>query len=304
MTLTKNLSLLLIAGSFASSVMADPITVYGKANISAQSSDEGEGSFTELKSNASRAGIKGDMALDNGLEVLYLFEWQVDLADVSDSDNLKSRNQYIGLKGDFGKILLGRKDTVLKEVSKPVDLFNDYEADLKGLWKGENRMSDSVSYESPSFGGVRAGFTYIAEDEVDADDGISATVFYGDKKLKKSRIFAALAIDSEVNGYDTQRAIVQTKLGDWTLGAIAHKQEKVDSDSSDSGFTVSAQYAIAKWKLKAQFQELEDNESISVGADYKLGSDTKAYIWYTDRSIEESEDSSWFAVGIEHKFSM
>lgn len=302
MNLSKKLTLSILAASVSLASYADPITVYGKANITAQAADEGEGSFTELKSNASRFGVKGDMELDAGLTVLYKLEWQVDLADISDSDNLKSRNQYLGLKGSFGQVLLGRNDTILKQYSKPVDLFNDYEADLKGLWKGENRMSDSVTYESPKFGNFGFGLTYIAEDEVDGEDGFSVGAYYGDKKLKKSKWFAALTVDSDIKGYDVQRAVVQTKLGSWTLGAIAHKQEAVDTDSSYSGFTASAQYAINKWKLKAQYQSLEDDNSITVGADYKLGDATKAFIWYTDRGLDQSEDKSWLAVGLEHKF--
>lgn len=302
MNLTKKLMLSVLAGSISFASYADPLTVYGKANITAQSADEGEGRFTELKSNASRFGVKGDHELEDGLTVFYTVEWQVDLADVSDSDNIKSRNQYLGLKGNFGKVLLGRNDTILKQYSKPVDLFNDYEADLKGLWKGENRMSDSVTYESPSFEGFGVGVTYIAEDEVEGEDGFSIGAHYGDKKLKKTKWFAALSVDSDVKGYDVQRAVVQTKLGSWTLGAIVHKQEAVDSDTSDSGFTASAQYAIKKWKLKAQYQTLEDDNSFTVGADYKLGASTKAFFWYTDRGLDQSEDKSWLALGLEHKF--
>ena len=304
MNFTKKLSLLLVAGAFSGVAVADPITVYGKANVSAQSTDEGDGSFTELKSNASRVGVKGDYELDNGMSVFYTFEWQVDLTDNSGSDNIKSRNQFVGLKGDFGKVMLGRKDTTLKEVSKPVDLFNDYEADLKGLWKGENRMSDMIAYESPSFSGLKVGLTYVTEDDADGEDGVSASIFYGDAKLKKSKVFAALTFDQDIKGYDVQRAVISGKVGSFTLGAIAHKQEAVESGSSDSGVTVSAQYSVNAWKLKAQYQSLEDDNSVSVGADYKLGKNTKAYAWYTNRGLDQSEDKRWLAVGVEHKFSM
>lgn len=302
MNFSKSLPIILLSTCGVSVAHADPITVYGKANISVQSSDDGEGSFTELKSNASRVGVKGDYALDDNLTVIYKAEWQVDITDNSDSDNIKSRNQYLGLKGDFGTVLIGRNDTMLKQKSGSVDLFNDYEADLKALWKGENRMSNSLTYESPTFSGFAFGVTYIAEDTVEGEDGVSAAVQYGDNKFAKSNWYASLAIDSEVNGYDTQRATVQTKLGDWVLGAILHKQEAVDSNVSDSGFTASAQYSINKWKLKAQYQTLEDDNSVSVGADYKLGKVTKAYVWYTTQGLEESEDKTWLALGLEHKF--
>ncbi|MFT5676904.1 MAG: putative porin [Paraglaciecola sp.] len=302
MKLINKLSMTLLAATVSAASLADPITVYGKANISAQSADEGEGSFTELKSNASRFGVKGDLKLDNDLEVLYTFEWQVDLADESGSDNIKSRNQYVGLKGNFGTVLLGRNDTVLKKSQGKIDLFNDYEGDLKGLWKGENRMSDSVTYYSPKFSGLTLGVSYIAEDDVEGEDAQSVSLSYGDAKLKKSQWFASVAADFDMKGYDTQRLSVQGKFDDLKLGAILHNQESVETGESKDGVMVSAAYTIGKVVLKGQVQTLEDDNSVTVGADYKLGKSTKAFIWYTDRGLDLSEDKSWLAAGLEHKF--
>ncbi|MCC2618074.1 porin [Aestuariibacter halophilus] len=295
------LGAMIAAGSLVPA-MAEPLTVYGKANLSAQLADEGEGSFTELKSNASRFGVKGETALENGLEVFYQIEWQVDLADLSGDDNIKSRDQYVGVRGDFGSLYAGRANTVLKNWSKPVDLFNDYEADLKGLWKGENRVSDSVNYISPSFGGFTFGINYMMEDDVDGEDGVTVGVHYGDAKLKKSAFYAAVLVEQDMGGYDTQRVIVSTKLDSVTLGAALHSQEPAAGGDSKNGYLVSAQYGLDAWKFKLQYQTLEDDNSVSIGADYKLGKNTKAYAWYTDRSLDQSEDKSWLAVGLEHKF--
>ncbi|MGJ8680351.1 porin [Paraglaciecola sp.] len=285
------------------SVAADPITVYGKANISAQMTDDGEGSFSELKSNASRFGAKGDLALDNGLTVFYQVEWGVDLADASGSDNIKSRDQYLGIKGDFGSVIVGRKNSGLKNLSKPVDTMNDYEGDLKGLgWKGENRFSDSVTYISPSLNGFSVELNYAVEDSKEGDSSLTSAVYYGDTKLKKSKWFAGVAMESDVKGYDVQRAVAQTKLGAWVLGVVAHSQESVATGDSDSGLALSSQYSVNAWKLKAQYQTLEDDNSFSLGADYKLGKSTKAYAFYTSRDFDVNEDQSWLAVGLEHKF--
>ncbi len=282
--------------------MAEPLTIYGKANVSAQITDEGAGSFTELKSNASRFGVKGDTKLDNNIEVLYLFEFQVDLADISGAENIKSRNQYVGLKSNFGTVLLGRNDTVLKQAQGKIDIFSDYEADIKGLWKGENRMSNSLTYSSPQFSGLTLGVSYIAEDEAQGQDAQSVSLTYGDSKLKKSKWFAAVAADFDMKGYDTQRASIQGKFDALKLGAILQRQENIETGDSKNGVMVSAAYTVGKVLLKAQYQTLEDDSSATVGADYKLGKSTKAYIWYTDRALDESEDKSWLGVGLEHKF--
>lgn len=303
MKLTPSLIAICTVTSLSSfSTLADPIQVYGKVNISAQMTDDGQGSFSELKSNASRFGAKGDMDLDNGLNVFYQVEWGVDLTDASGSDNITSREQYLGLKGDFGTVIIGRKDSALKSLTAPVDAMNNYEADFKGLWKGENRLSDSVSYYSPSIQGFTVELNYAVEDSKEGEDSLTSGVYYGDKKLKKSNWFAGVAMDSDVKGYDVQRVVAQTKLGSWVLGVVAHTQESVATGDSDSGLALSSQYSINAWKLKAQYQSLEDDNSFSLGADYKLGKATKAFAFYTSRSLEQSEDQSWLALGLEHKF--
>ncbi len=302
MKFSKKLSVIMVASCWSMTSVADPLTVYGKANVSVQSSDEGEGQFTEVKSNASRFGVKGNLDLDNDLEVLYLIEWQVDLANVSGSDNIKSRNQYLGLRGEFGTVLLGRNDTMLKQSQGKIDQFSDYEADIKGLWKGENRMSDSVTYMSPKLNGFTLGMSYITEGSEEGETGQSVSVVYGDSGLKKSQWFASVAADFDVKGYDTQRVSAQAKFNDLKLGVILHKQESVSSGESKEGAMVSAAYSLGKLVLKGQAQTLEDDDSMTLGLDYKLGKSTKAFTWYTNRGLEGSEDKSWFAAGVEHKF--
>ncbi|WP_299077335.1 porin [uncultured Paraglaciecola sp.] len=298
----RNLTVLFFLSCLASAVTADPLTFYGKANVSMQSTDEGDGRFLDIKSNASRLGVKGNLALSSELEVLYIFEWEVDLADESGSDNIKSRNQYVGLKGQFGTVLLGRNDTVLKQSQGKIDQFGDYEADLKGLWKGENRMADSLTYFSPSYYGVTFGISYITEGEVTAEDAQSVSVTYGDKNFKKNLWYVSASADFDVKGYDTQRLSLQTKFDELVLGAIFQHQESSDTRNSKSGAMISAAYTLGSIVLKTQFQTLKDDNSFSVGADYKLAKSTKLFAWYTSRGLDDSADQSWLSAGIEHKF--
>lgn len=287
--------------SMASTAMAKELEIYGKANVSFQSSDEGDSRFTDLKSNASRFGIKGILELDDGLSVVYKYEIQVDLADESGSDNLKSRNQYVGLKGDFGEVLLGRNDTLLKQSQGKIDQFNDYKADLKATWKGENRMGDSITYKTKKFSNFQLGVTYISEDEPDGQAGISAALMYGDAKLKKTDFFLSTAIDQDVKGYDTARVMGQFKLNGVKLGLGWQTQELSAGGESQDGYLVSAAYNMNKLTYKAQMQTLEDNDTLSIGVDYKLGKKTKAFAWYStfDHGVE---DKNYLAVGLEHKF--
>lgn len=297
-----------LLSSLSLSAFAADVDIYGKANLSVQSSDEGKGSFTEVKSNASRIGLKGGHELSNGLKVIYKAEFQVDLDGDSDKgDSITDRNQYVGLSGGFGEVLLGKNDTMLKQSQGKVDLFSDLNGDIKNLWKGENRMADTISYKSPKLNNFRLGVTYIAEDSVDAEDGISAAIFYGDKKLKKSKVFASIAVDSEVKGYDVKRATVQGKVGGVVLGAIYHTQEKVKGGGKVDGFMVSAKYKMDKVTFKGQYQTADhkggdDKSGFTVGADYSLAKSTKLYTFYTSFDMDSEKDEDYLAAGIEYKF--
>ncbi|MDX2367268.1 MAG: porin [Colwellia sp.] len=309
MKLVKNTLALTICSIIALPTFAANVDIYGRADVSVQSSDEGEGRFTEVKSNASRLGFKGTHKLNDDLEVIYKAEFQVDLDGDSDKGNsITDRNQYIGLKGGFGEVLLGKNDTMLKQSQGKVDLFSDLNGDIKSLWKGENRMADTISYKSPKFSDISVGVTYIAEDAVDAEDAISVAVFYGDKKLKKSKVYASIAMDSEVKGYDTTRATVQGKVAGVTLGAIYHTQEKsVDGSGEMDGFLISAKYKIEKVTLKGQYQtaDYDGGDSLSgvtVGADYSLAKSTKLYAFYTSFDMDTGADEDYLAAGIQYKF--
>ncbi|MDF2176973.1 porin [Aliiglaciecola sp. CAU 1673] len=300
----KKLVLLAVATSVSTTLYAEntALEVYGKANLSFQMADEGEGSFSELKSNASRVGVQGQYALEGNLEAFYQIEWQVDLSDISGSDNISARNQFVGLRGDLGELTLGRRDTMLKLSQGKIDQFNDYEADIKAVWKGENRLGDNVSYISPAFNNFRVGVTYLAEDEPEGDSGVSAAVFYGDEELKQGNLYASLAMDEDVAGYDIVRLSAQYKFDSLVLGAMLQEQELQDGGSEKQGWMVSGAFKHDKLTYKAQYQALEDDYTASVGADYKLGSKTKAFIFYTAQEWDSKEDKSWLAVGLEHKF--
>ena len=309
MKLTKTALALSLLSAFTFQANAE-VDVYGKANVSVQSSDDGAGSVTEIKSNASRFGFKGSEKLDSGLEVIYKLEFQVDVSDADskgDKDNITARNQYVGLKGNFGEVVIGRNDTALKQSQGKLDQFNDLEGDIKVLFKGEKRLGDSISYKSPSFNGFRVLGSFIAEDSEEGENGFSTALTYGDAGLKESTIYAAIAADSEVNGYDTVRFTVQGKVADFKLGAMYQTQEKVDGSAEADGYLLNAAYKLGNATLKAQYQVIDFDagdkvDGVSVGVDYKLAKNAKVYGFYSTFDADNQVEKDYLGLGIEYKF--
>ncbi|MCL1138517.1 porin [Shewanella pneumatophori] len=303
----------LTTATLSSAYAADPLTVYGKLNVTAQSNDVNDESTTTIQSNASRFGVKGAFELSSSLEAFYTVEYEVDTGDDA-KENFKARNQFVGLRGNFGAFSVGRNDTMLKVSQGKVDQFNDLSGDLKNLFKGENRIEQTATYITPSFSGFKVGVTYAADGAKSqySQDGFSVAAMYGDSGLKKSPIYASVAYDSDVKGYEVVRATVQGKIAGFKLGGMYQQEEKTYGDDgvatvgaeSKSGYLLSAAYQIEAVVLKAQYQDMEDKgESWSLGGDYKLGKPTKLFAFYTNRSYENIDnDDSYFGVGLEHKF--
>ena len=140
---------------------------YTRLNVNAQSSEEGEGRFSEIRSNNSWLGIRGDVAIDSDLSVVYRLEWKVDITQEKGQDNLTERPQYIGIRSErFGEVTLGRNFTPTWAIGRAGDLYNHYEGDVNKLWNGDNRLADVVTYTSPSINNFWIEALYQAEKEV------------------------------------------------------------------------------------------------------------------------------------------
>lgn len=145
--------------------------VYGKLNLSVQNVDADTNaavpdSFWEVRSNASRFGVKGEDELTATLSAVYQIEWEIagssngtvgagGVGTANDSSlDLAARNRFVGIKSnDFGTLKLGRIDTYLKQAEGKVDQFNDLAGDFEavlGAQGGTARANNVIDYSSPT----------------------------------------------------------------------------------------------------------------------------------------------------------
>jgi predicted porin len=312
----KNAIVLSLAAALSgTSVQADEApTVYGKLFLTYQYSEEGTNNFTEVKSNASRIGIKGKSKFETGIEAFYKLEWEVDVADKSGSDNIKSRDQYVGLRGSMGNILIGRKDVPLKVIGKKIDLFNDLESDLKHTLNGETRKNNLIQYESPTFAG---GFKFIAaaisgEDPANNNNGpidANSVVF----SYENNGWFLGVSQNNNVDaeGEKTTRFVSQYKVSDYQFGLLA--QQADNGINSENGYGGSFQYSFGNNAFKLQHIKSDINllgvnskvklsKQSTIGIDHKLSKKTKLIAFYATGETAVGVKNNQLAIGIEHKF--
>ncbi len=288
---------------------AEP-TLYGKANVSFQSANEEnagdeEYSATELKSNASRVGVKGTYDVEGGLQAIYQAEFEVQFDDgEKDGETFSQRNIFVGLKGGFGTVKAGKYDTPLKVAQKKIDLFNDLEGDIKNvITESDNRESNTVSYHSPSFSGFQGNVAVISSEEDGVSDGVSASVTF-----EQNGVYVAAALDQNVEDEDVDvfRLVAQYKVADFQFGAL---YESMDPDAADDtdGIFGSVKYTIDKLALKAQYGRSdiheEGGDSLSIGADYKIAKPLKVFAYYTQFGADDDAiDRDYLGAGVELKF--
>ena len=181
-----------VAALSLSSVQAAP-TLYGKLNLTldqVSNADFTEDKVTELNSNASRLGVKGEEKITDSLSAVYLAEWEV--TGDGDGDTLKARNRFAGLKfANVGTLKAGNYDSYFKTAAGgEQDIFNDLVADMKNAVHGEERLKNVVGFETdPSLlGGLQfnimlqqgegSASAYTEEERDGLGDGVSTSVTY------------------------------------------------------------------------------------------------------------------------------
>jgi predicted porin len=281
--------------------------IYDKININAElASPKGGDDKSDIVSNASRLGFEGATLLREGLEVIYQIEYEVNIDDGDrGGDTLNQRDSFLGLKGSYGTILMGKHDTPTKMTQNRLDLFNDMIADLRTVLPGENRENDIILYTSPEYSGFTANIATIAGgDDEDFSSSYSASLAY-----RKDSFYLALGVDSNVANHDIVRFVTQYFAGPLTVGALYQRSEntRLANAEEEDGVYVSASYRLQKFTLKAQFGEsdawMPGNKQFTTGFDYSLGERTRLFTYYSSLAPDnEVLVSDYFGIGIEHIF--
>jgi len=327
----KNIIALAVASAIAAPVaMADAPVVYGKFNVNVNSvTDNGTG----VDDVASRLGIKGSEDLGNGLKAVYKAEFSIDLEG---KGGLGDRNQYLGLAGGFGTVLIGQHDSPLKMV-QPTDLFNDGAADNTRLGMGvggktgEIRATEVLAYVSPSFSGVQliaAGTS--PKTSPDADDrsitgGTHLAATYGSTK---KGLFLSAAQDSfSEDGYGLTDTYTQTSLaaqyktGALTVNGMVRSFDdgnSADAASEGTATFIGAAYKFGKITLKGKYMTtdyevsgMDSGSQTAIGLGYALGKKTSAYVYTTTQDADlraaltgdaDADSRTGNYIGMVHKF--
>ena len=299
--MTKKLLSFAVAGILAggmSAVSASNVTVYGKVLMSIDNLDTGTNSDTTMESrnDFGAIGVKGSEDLGNGLTAMFQLEYGT---NPSEAGTFGGRDQWVGLKGDFGTVRFGSISTNYKESGSALDPFWRTSLDSRDAVRlsqlhsgngdnGQGRATNTVRYDSPSFNGAKvvANYTLDNGSGVEDNDAFGFGVHYN-----AGPIFASVDYITNDNG---------GKDDAWKLGGKYTLGDAAFYGSYERGGLLFAD-------LNAGTAGLGDGSAnlSHLAASSSLGG-TMAYVAYGrgDRKLGAGDDEhrSW-TLAVNHSFS-
>ncbi|GHB59002.1 porin [Psychrosphaera saromensis] len=294
--------------------LAEDYDVYGKVEVQIADTDTGEMRYaaegTQIDAPFSRIGIKGERKLNEYFTAVFKYEVQVKGFESDDTTQpFSARNTYLGLKGAFGEVVVGRNDSRFKYSEGKLDNFNETQGDIAQIIAGQDRFGDTITYSSNYWNNAQFSVTYAPKDDATAEEaGFAATFIYGDRGLKKTPYYVSLSHVDSLNDVIASRIVAVYKFEQLKLGALYQHSESVDGTKSGDGYVLSASYAIDKWVPKVQLatddstiRQASEATQLSAGVDYLFDKQTSAYFLYTDLDLDAAADSS-VALGLKYNF--
>ena len=153
------------------------VTVYGSLRPSLTYTDDGADTNYDVTDFLTRVGVKGHVAITEGLTAIYQGEWDADIE--ADGDFGDARQAYVGLQTGLGQVAIGKQwDPHFNIVAEVTDIFNHSSSPFAYDERGPFRTNNLVTYMAHMGGlNIQAGARFDgATDNADAsgDDG-SAT---------------------------------------------------------------------------------------------------------------------------------
>ena len=313
----KLLAIAVAAALVAPAAAMAETTVYGKLHASYGQIKDGSAKRTGVESHASRFGIKGSHALNNGLEATYGIEYGLNLdgddgastqgsgigsmGSAGTNPGVNSRNQFVGLKGGFGEIRAGKHDTPAKLATAGQDVFADTYADLDNIISVDaHRVNNAVAYINKvgPVGFAVAHSTGPTGGDVDPNAN-SAMINYGNgpwyaglgyTKVNKNTLSptADVTFGKAVNlglgwkaeaGHQVNLIAEQSK--DANGGTGKNDAYLVNGVAKFGNVALKGQYGESKNKSFALPAQNGKEKLASVGLDYSLGKKTAVYVLHS-----------------------
>ena len=334
----KSLLAVALLGAFGVAAAQSNVSIYGILDAGVQyTNGDAAGSKTSLESGQqsfSRIGFKGTEDLGNGLNALFVLEQQVEV-DTGAGDGGFTSQAYVGFKGSYGQVTLGRQLSPLYMAHTAIDPFKSgFAADMNNTFgsldyqaSAVQRMDNAAIYATPEgLNGFKASFAYgfgeqagstSAQSQIGAligyDNG-PLTLVYGFHQTNNDTVSGGIvATTDKFNShffggtYDFGMAKLHAALDQNKVGDFKSEDYMVGVTVPFGANEIFADYTHKK------FKDIDDSDAdqFAIGYSYKLSPRTNLYTAYTYvknddfavlKTNEGGKSVSVFQFGVRHTF--
>jgi predicted porin len=309
------------------------VTVYGSLRPSLTYTDDGDDTNYDVTDFLTRVGVKGHVAITEGLTAIYQGEWDADIEKNGDFGD--ARQAYVGLQTGLGQIAIGKQwDPHFNIVAEVTDIFNHrsspfaydeispfrtnnlvtYMAHMGGL-----NIQAGARFDGASDDGDRSEGTPTEPDDADAGSiGIGysmgplyAGVSYLEVHYAEDReqTFTGLAASMDVSE-NLYLAVTYQDIEDdnraVTGGVVDLDQSSVD---------IAAAMALGGgYKLKASYFDWDgdEDEHADIGGrsfdgynltlERQLNDQVRVHAEWLQRDIDNQDEHDHFSIGFRYDF--
>ncbi|SUO93501.1 porin [Suttonella ornithocola] len=328
------IALSVAAGMIGAAQAENTTTLYGSlgysTSIDKSRNESISGSVKEnrwdLDTATAKFGIKGTEDLAGGVQAFYKMEFGFDVNGGVDN----TRYAYLGLKGDFGTVTLGKQNSLFKTVTNYNDIFNDvfYSDELATFSSatGGSRLPKAISYVSPNFGGFQFGIAgvldgsnQVIKNSASKDfDAAQAGIWYDQNGFYAGLAYSWIdADDNQTRGVNSKGKIVAFNPGTTEVvgGAIGYSNDQFKvglgaqhQASYGEVYNLAGEYYFGPNTVRGGFSlaDPKGDDNVYVYAlGYQYNFSKRTYTWvegeYRDFKGKES-DGYTVKVGLRHDF--
>jgi predicted porin len=272
-----------VAGVVAAPIAAQAADeVYASARVGIWNNDTGGASNLEVRSFASRFGAKGETDLGNGMTGFGRYEWNVDM---NGGGSISNRHRYVGVKGDFGSVLLGQTyHTFYNYVVGPLD--NPWWHSGYTMVNYRGRTDKAVTYTGGkgkiSFG---ASLYFMPDAEESEPDQMELGASFGIGDMTLGIAYQGTEKDTSQGSTGTDDDIIGLALsgigiGDTTLGVSYMQQDK------DMGLVLDWLVGNAYVHFEQLDRDATDQTQMTITLGYTQSLGRKTTMYYEASSID------------------
>jgi predicted porin len=324
--MNKNLISFAVAAVMAGGVTAaqanSNVTVYGKVLVSINNVDDFAGdsdTVMDSRRGFGAIGVKGSEDLGNGLTAMFQLEYGTDPAQAA--GNLTGRDQWLGLKGDFGAVRFGAMSTNYKMSGAKLDPFWRTSLDsrdtglMSGLHsgngeQGQGRATNTMRYDSPSFNGAKVVANYTLDSGFDEEDGYGIGLHYEQGPLFASIDYINNGVDGEDDAWKLGAKYTMNEFavyGHYERGGLVDTLDGTGQSGANL-WHLGGSYTMGSTMFYVAFGQGDDDagteyDSWTIALNHKMSNRTSVYGGFARVDVDGlSEESDLFTVGMVHNF--